>query len=87
MIEQIKSNNNIKLFVSMFVFALSGLFFINSSPPPVAGGFCKDCGSYDNCYEGSDIDAGWEDCNPSAGWPACEVSGEYGACGGPGQVE
>ncbi|MTI87197.1 MAG: hypothetical protein FH748_04425 [Balneolaceae bacterium] len=88
MISKIKNIENLKLYVSIFVFALSGLFFINSTPPPPVESYCKSCGSWDDCYDGNtNLQNGWENCRHVPGMPPCEVYGEYGSCSGPGTPE
>ena len=88
MIEKIKLSKNIKLLMSMFIFALSGLFFINSTPVQFTGSNCYSCGSWDSCYDGDPtLQSGWESCRHVTGTPPCEVYGAYGSCnsGGPGE--
>lgn len=74
-----KFKSNIKLVLSAFAFCISTLFMINATMMSYPTD-CKNCGSFDLCYDGSDTNqTGYENCEIVPGHPPCEVSG-YGSC-------
>lgn len=67
------------LFMSVFLFGFSFYNYSSNS----SGVYCKDCGSEQNCWQGSGLDQGYQDCYivyDDNGEPdQCSVSG-WGGC-------